>query len=334
MIPESVTPQPDSSIVTECKNLPEDIADLAREIQATLAAEGPINQARADAERGNRDTYNTETAEGRAAFSFAEAAWSAIRVPAAERQRAANEKAGSVGEKALQDVRIERGHLLVAARAKVPEGQWEAWCKANVRRPNGVALSQRDIRATIALVKSGDPGAARKREKAQKRESVERHRERSGTTSAPVVPLAEAPPSEINSLTQRLTCRANAAINAITVVADKPVEPPAEYWKEAADKVVEPKVVEPAAVNGQPAVATDIVVQNNALFIKQVESLASRVMPSFEGGSGGDKIRAAWNAATLSARRRSLRALLNIEQPAAVKPDPRQIPLFTEPAAE
>jgi hypothetical protein len=320
--------------MTERRNLPDGIADIARAIQTTLAAEGPINQARADAERRNRDAYNAETAEGRAALRVAEAAWSAIRVPAAERQHAANEKADKLADKALKDVRIERGHLLVAARAKVPEGQWELWCRENVRRPNGETLSQRDIRATIALVKSGDPVSARKKEKAQKRESVKRHRERSGTTSAPVVPLAEAPPSEINALAQRLTCRANAATNAITAAADKPIEPPAELWKETADKVVagppEPKLANLAAVANGHAKKNG----KDQAFVARVEMLALRAAPEFLAGSEGVALQSAWNAANGSQRRRFLRALLNVEHPAAVEPDSRQIPMFPEPAAE
>jgi hypothetical protein len=178
-------------------NLPTDIKDLAKEIQASLAAEDPINTAYRHAERDAYVRYQEATSLARAELTKvrdelakadreATAAFETIDIPASKVRDAATKRAARVRQKELDAVRIQTGHLLLAAKKKVDKGGWQAWCKANVKR------SQSDIRMMIALAESSDPVAAREAEKANTRARVQRHRA-SAVTSAPVTAVTLSP---------------------------------------------------------------------------------------------------------------------------------------------
>jgi hypothetical protein len=190
-------------------NLPTDIKDLAKEIQASLAAEAPIIAAYLQAKRDADGRYEEATslahAEFTKAYREATATFEAIEIPARNVRDAATRTAAKVRQKELDAVRIQTGHLLLAAKKKVDKGGWQAWCKTNVQR------TRSDIRAMIALAESSDPVAAREAEKANTRARVQRHRA-SAVTSAPVTAVPEQPITLSPAMVQQapLAVRPNA----------------------------------------------------------------------------------------------------------------------------
>jgi hypothetical protein len=58
-------------------------------------------------------------------------------------------------KEAASNARIEAGKKLIEARAKVPEGQWEKWCKAHITQ-----RKKRDIINVMKLAGADDPQAA------------------------------------------------------------------------------------------------------------------------------------------------------------------------------
>lgn len=70
-------------------------------------------------------------------------------------------------KEAASNARIEAGKRLIEARAKVPEGKWLAWCKANVTQ-----RKKADIAKVMKLAGAADPAAALEEERRAARERM------------------------------------------------------------------------------------------------------------------------------------------------------------------
>jgi Protein of unknown function (DUF3102) len=80
--------------------------------------------------------------------------------------------------------RIEVGNALIEARKHVPDGEWNAWCKANIQR------SRQDIARVMKMAGAEDPEAAHAAENAARRAAAGRNTVLHVETPAPAV-LAE-----------------------------------------------------------------------------------------------------------------------------------------------
>lgn len=74
-------------------------------------------------------------------------------------------------KEAASNARIEAGKKLIEARAKVPEGQWLAWCKANITQ-----RKRRDIQNVMKLAGAEDPDEAASAEREVNRKRQEEKR--------------------------------------------------------------------------------------------------------------------------------------------------------------
>lgn len=77
-----------------------------------------------------------------------------------------------------ESYRRSAGHKLIRVRPRIPEGEWEAWCSANIRR------SQGDIRKLMKLAGAEDPEAAVEEERSRNREAQQRSRAKRADVSA------------------------------------------------------------------------------------------------------------------------------------------------------
>jgi hypothetical protein len=70
--------------------------------------------------------------------------------------------------------RLAAGAELIAAKALVRHGEWQAWCKANIQRSAG------DIRKVMHMAGAEDPMAELEAERARTRKAVANLRSKSG----------------------------------------------------------------------------------------------------------------------------------------------------------
>jgi Protein of unknown function (DUF3102) len=99
-----------------------------------------------------------------------------VKLKTPTRERTLEERAQSIndlwwklnGDKlTVYSRRLAIGKELIEARALVPHGEWEAWCKANF-----INRSMRDIRRVMKLAGADDPEAALAEDRTAAREGM------------------------------------------------------------------------------------------------------------------------------------------------------------------
>lgn len=166
-------------------NLPDSLGELAREINGILERE---------AEVGTRfdDELNKEVEE---------------------HCRRCEDIALRKGD-AIKDLRLEAGHLLIAAKTKVAPGEWRKWLRENIRR--GVS----DCYQCMKMAGADNPDKEREKEKADTRTRVQKHRDAKRAKAAKVSvtpPVTDTPPVNLpQEIVQNAPLRSSAPRGAAT----------------------------------------------------------------------------------------------------------------------